>query len=208
MISEFEADQRVVLTKNENYYDYDERYPENKLPYLDTITFQYIADSTNIVTQFTSGSLDWFGYRADLINDSEAAQIAASGMSYYTLDMPVAQPEYLALKCNTEPFTDIRVRQALQLAINLEEVHTAYLGLDGDVQLSALWNPNTTEWSTVDSWSDELIAEYSYDPERAKELLAEASTIPTALSSPWSCAAPTTTMTCGPWPRSTGRPSV
>ena len=95
-------------------------------------------------------------------------------MSYYTLDMPVAQPEYLALKCNTEPFTDIRVRQALQLAINLEEVHTAYLGLDGDVQLSALWNPNTTEWSTVDSWSDELIAEYSYDPERAKELLAEA----------------------------------
>ena len=174
MISEFEAGQRVVLTKNENYYDYDERYPENKLPYLDTITFQYIADSTNIVTQFTSGSLDWFGYRADLINDSEAAQIAASGMSYYTLDMPVAQPEYLALKCNTEPFTDIRVRQALQLAINLEEVHTAYLGLDGDVQLSALWNPNTTEWSTVDSWSDELIAEYSYDPERAKELLAEA----------------------------------
>ena len=82
MISEFEAGQRVVLTKNENYYDYDERYPENKLPYLDTITFQYIADSTNIVTQFTSGSLDWFGYRADLINDSEAAQIAASGMSY------------------------------------------------------------------------------------------------------------------------------
>ncbi len=174
LISAFEAGQRVVLTKNENYYDYDERYPENKLPYLDTITFQYIADSTNIVTQFTSGNLDWFGYRANLINDSEAAQIAASGVSYYTLDMDVAQPEYLALKCNTEPFNDIRVRQALQLAINLEEIHSAYLGLDGDVQLSALWNPNTTEWSTVDSWSDELIAEYSYDPERAVELLTEA----------------------------------
>lgn len=174
LVSEFEAGQRVVLTKNENYYGTDERYPDNKLPYLDSITFQYIADSTNIVTQFTSGNLDWFGYRANLINDSEAAQIAASGVAYYTLDMDVAQPEYLALKCNTEPFTDVRVRQALQLAINLEEVHTAYLGLEGDVQLSALWNPNTTSWSTVDSWDQELIDSYGYDPERAKELLAEA----------------------------------
>lgn len=174
LVSEFEAGQRVVLTKNENYYDTDERYPDNKLPYLDSITFQYIADSTNIVTQFTSGNLDWFGYRANLINDSEAAQIAASGVNYYTLDMNVAQPEYLALKCNTEPFTDVRVRQALQLAINLEEVHSAYLGLEGDVQLSALWNPNTTSWSTVDSWDQELIDSYGYDPERAKELLAEA----------------------------------
>ena len=174
LVSEFEAGQRVVLTKNENYYGTDERYPDNKLPYLDSITFQYIADSTNIVTQFTSGNLDWFGYRANLINDSEAAQIAASGVAYYTLDMDVAQPEYLALKCNTEPFTDVRVRQALQLAINLEEVHSAYLGLEGDVQLSALWNPNTTSWSTVDSWDQELIDSYSYNPERAKELLAEA----------------------------------
>lgn len=174
VVSEFEAGQRVVLTKNENYYGTDERYPDNKLPYLDSITFQYIADSTNIVTQFTSGNLDWFGYRANLINDSEAAQIAASGVNYYTLDMNVAQPEYLALKCNTEPFTDVRVRQALQLAINLEEVHSAYLGLEGDVQLSALWNPNTTSWSTVDSWDQELIDSYGYNPERAKELLAEA----------------------------------
>lgn len=174
MISEFEAGQRVVLSKNENYYDCDERYPENKLPYLDTITFQYIADSTNVVTQFTSGNLDWFGYRANIINDSEAAQIAASGVNYYTIDIASAQPEYLALKSNAAPFDDIRVRQAMQLAINMEEVHSAYLGLEGDVQLSGLWNPTTTTWSTVDGWDQELVDSYSYNPEKAKELLTEA----------------------------------
>ncbi len=124
----------------------------NKLPHLDTITFQYIADSTNIVTQFTSGKLDWFGYRANVINDSEAAQIAASGVSYYTLDIPSAQPEYLALKNNAAPLTTSASVRAMQLAINLDEVHSAYLGLDGDVQLSGLWNPVGTEWSTVDTW--------------------------------------------------------
>lgn len=174
IITEFEAGQRVVLTKNENYYGYDERYPENKLPYLDTITFQYIADSTNVVTQFTSGSLDWFGYRANVINDSEAAQIAASGMSYYTIDIASAQPEYLALKSNAAPFEDIRVRQALQLAINMEEIHSAYLGLEGEAQLSGLWNPASTTWSTVANWDQELVDSYGYDPEKAKELLTEA----------------------------------
>lgn len=174
-ITEFEAGQRVVLTKNENYYAYDERYPENKLPYLDSITFQFIADSTNVVTQFTSGKLDWFGgRRGNLINDSEAAQIAASGVSYYTIDVASTQPEYLAMKSNTAPFSDIRVRQALQLAINMQEVHSAYLDLDGDVQLSGLWNPASTSWSTVDSWDQELLDSYSYNPEKAKELLAEA----------------------------------
>ena len=174
LLKEFESGQRVVLEKNPDYYGTDERYPENKLPYLDTITFQYIADSTNIVTQFTSGKLDWFGYRANVINDSEAAQIAASGVSYYTLDIPSAQPEYLALKSNAAPFDDIRVRQAMQLAINLDEVHSAYLGLDGDVQLSGLWNPVRTEWSTVDTWDQDLKDSYSYNPEKAKELLKEA----------------------------------
>ena len=175
MISEFEAGQRVVLTKNENYYAYDERHPENKLPYLDSITFQYIADSTNVVTQFTSGKLDWFGgRRGNLINDSEAAQIAASGAAYYTIDVASAQPEYLAMKSNTEPFSDIRVRQALQLAINMQEVHAAYLGLEGDVQLSGLWNPASTTWSTVDSWDQELLDSFSYNPEKAKQLLADA----------------------------------
>ena len=62
----------VTLTRNENYYGTDPRpgFEGNKLPYIDTVKFIYIADSTNIVSQFTSGSLDWFGSRNNLINDS------------------------------------------------------------------------------------------------------------------------------------------
>jgi peptide/nickel transport system substrate-binding protein len=172
-ISEFEAGQKVVLSKNEDYYDTDAE--GNALPYLDSITFLYIADFTNVVTQFTSGKLDIFGSnRANIVNDSEAQQIATSGTDYYVDSVASSQPEYLAMKCNQEPFNDIRVRKALQLAIPMSEIHSQLLNLAGEPELSGLWNPTTTEWSTADSWSDELVASYTYDPEQAKALLEEA----------------------------------
>lgn len=174
IVTELVAGSSVTLVKNENYYDTDDRYPENKLPYLDEINFVYIADSTNIVSQFTSGTLDWFGYRANLINDSEAAQIAASGVSYIKQDYSVSQPESIALRCNTEPFNDIRVRQALQYAIDLETLNTSYFGNEVSAVIPALWNPTLTDWCTIGTWSDELLEQYTYNPEKAKQLLEDA----------------------------------
>lgn len=174
LVTDLVAGTSVTLTKNENYYDTDARYPENKLPYLDEINFVYIADSTNIVSQFTSGALDWFGYRANLINDSEEAQIAASGVSYLKQDYTVSSPESIALRCNTEPFNDIRVRQALQYAIDLETLNTGYFGNEGPVDISALWNPVLSDWCTIGTWSDELLEQYTYNPDKAKQLLEDA----------------------------------
>lgn len=171
-LTELVAGSQVVLTKNEDYYDYDPRYPENRLPYLDSITFVSIPDTTNIVTQFTSNNLDVIA--SSTLSESEESQIEASGVDYYTLSFTTDRPEFLAMRCSCEPFNNKDVRLAMQLAIDLDTIHTQYLGLDGEVELSALWNPGTTEWSTVDEWSDELRAEYGYDPDRAKELLAGA----------------------------------
>ena len=44
ILEEYVPDSHMLLVRNENYYDYDERYPENKLPYLDSITLQDILD--------------------------------------------------------------------------------------------------------------------------------------------------------------------
>ena len=169
-----EAGVQVVLVKNENYYDTDPRYPDEEyvLPYLDQINFVVISDSTNLVTQFTSSQLDIIS--GSTLSDSQEQMIADSGVDYYTLTYTTTSPSYLACRCDTEFFDDVNVRIAMQLAIDLDTIHTDYLGMDGEVQLSGLWNPYTTEWSTVDEWDDELIAEYDYDPERAIELLEEA----------------------------------
>lgn len=38
ILTDYIADVCLTFTKNENYYAYDERYPENKLPYMDALT--------------------------------------------------------------------------------------------------------------------------------------------------------------------------
>ncbi len=73
---------------------------------------------------------------------------------------------YLAFNTEKEPFTDKRVRQALNMAINKSAIIDAiYLGAG-----VAAKNPiPPTIWSYNDA-----IEDYPYDPEKAKALLAEA----------------------------------
>lgn len=166
----------MTFVRNDNYYDYDERYPENKLPYLDGVKLIHIDDSSNTLSQFISGTLDWVGSTSTVLNTSEIAQLkAAKPQDAYTeYTYKTAPPTAISLKCNQEPFSDIRVRTALQMAINVDEIQAGYYGLDGDVVIPGVWSTTLTDFTSVNDWSDELKSEYSYNPERAKELLAEA----------------------------------
>ncbi|MDH3695523.1 MAG: ABC transporter substrate-binding protein [Gammaproteobacteria bacterium] len=73
---------------------------------------------------------------------------------------------YLAFNTEKEPFTDKRVRQALNMAINKAAIIDAiYLGAGVEAK-----NPiPPTIWSYNDAVQD-----YPYDPEKAKAMLAEA----------------------------------
>ncbi len=170
ILTDYVADNHFTLTKNENYYDYDERYPENKLPYLDTITLQKYGDTTSILSDFFAGKLDYVSQVASL-SDSEATQLKNNAaVQSYVYPYTAAG---LGLKLNTAPFNDERVRIALQKAINLEEIATAYYGYDS-FSYPGLWDMSQTGWSSVPDWDAALLDEYSYDPEAAKALLAEA----------------------------------
>ena len=166
----------MEFVRNDNYYDCDERNPENKLPYLDGVKLVHIDDSSNTLSQFMSGTLDWIGSTSAVFNTSEIAQLKAAmdEGSYTEYVYQPSPPAAISLKCNQEPFNDVRVRTALQMAINSEEIQHGYYGLEGDVVIPGIWSTVLTDYSTVDSWSDELKAQYTYDPEGAKELLAEA----------------------------------
>ncbi len=73
---------------------------------------------------------------------------------------------YLAFNTEKEPFTDKRVRQALNMAVNKQAIIDVVFQGAG----KAAKNPiPPTIWSYNDAVKD-----YPYDPEKAKELLAEA----------------------------------
>ncbi len=73
---------------------------------------------------------------------------------------------YLAFNTQKEPYTDVRVRQALNMAINKQAIIDAVFQGAGKVAKNPI---PPTIWSYNDAVED-----YPYDPDAAKKLLAEA----------------------------------
>ncbi len=70
------------------------------------------------------------------------------------------------------PFLDVRVRQALNRAINRDEINGAYFGDKGVVMQVNHLNPGRPGWNQ--RWVDEFPAKYGFDPDAATALLSEA----------------------------------
>lgn len=154
MLERWVPGERIELVANPDYYEPD-------LPAADRIILVPIASDIVAAGAIETGELALGLFRdPDVVARLEslpgivvdrASQSALSGLYY---DM------------RTPPFDDLRVRQAIHHAINKQELVDAVLGGLATVAVSPF--PPFVMGSTSD------VAQYDYDPERARELLAEA----------------------------------
>ena len=73
------------------------------------------------------------------------------------------------------PFDDIRVRTAMQLALDNETINDTYYGGYGDTTPYGVIGPAILGFYTpFEDWPQDVKDNYAYDPARAKQLLAEA----------------------------------
>ena len=172
ILTNFVGGESASFTKNVNYYGVDDRegYEGNQLPYIDEVNWVYISDTTNAVSQFSSGALDYIGGRSSVLNDSEIAQLDASGVAYVRNDINAGRYEQLAFKCNQAPFDNATVREAVQHAIDLDAIATDYYGYD-ELTFEGLGRQG--EVYSVEL-TDDIMSQYTYDPELCKSMLAEA----------------------------------
>ena len=152
-ISEVEGTTRLVLTKNENYW-------QEGLPYLDEIVIEPIPDDTVRETALRGGEVDWILAIApqnfdSLDEDPNIVVATAPQLSY----------DYIGINLTREPFSDVRVRQAIAFALDREQLCEAgFFGLCTPIQGPT--GPGSP-------WYFDY-APYGRDVERAKELLTEA----------------------------------
>ncbi|MFC1899978.1 ABC transporter substrate-binding protein [Chloroflexota bacterium] len=170
ILTDFVPSSVLTLTKNPNYWGYDERYPENRLPYVDTVSILIIPDSSTTQAALRTGKIavlqgvDWETANYLEKTNPELEKVATPGSSFC-----------LDLRCDNEPFTDIKVRQALQMAINREELANIYYGGTAEPVPYGMIGPTIKGFYTpFDEWPQEVKDTYTYNPEGAKKLLAEA----------------------------------
>jgi peptide/nickel transport system substrate-binding protein len=143
----------VRLVRNDDYYD--------GAPHLDEVLYRVISDVEQQLAQLLTGELDIVvvePHQVEVIEEREDIKIQEIIPVNYT---------YIAFSNRMEPFTDPLVRQALTYAIDREAIfENAQLGR-GRIANHPI-SP-ALEWAFHDG-----VEGFSYDPERAAELLDEA----------------------------------
>jgi peptide/nickel transport system substrate-binding protein len=153
----WETGQSLQLAADDTYFD--------GRPYIDRVTFRVIPDTTTQFLELAAGNLDemspspalfqrTFPRREDL--RERVATYDYLGNNY----------TYLGFNLRRKPFDDVRVRRAIAHAIDREElIQGVLLGLGR--RISAPYKPGTR-------WYPDDIQPYRYDPEKARQMLAEA----------------------------------
>lgn len=153
MFGEYEVAQQVTLKK------FDEYWGEGGS--IDEIVVRFLSDQNAQLTNFQSGAIDGFGGYGEMgeqINEENATITQTlSNMS-----------QVLALNNAAEPFTDVRVRQAVALAVDSHDVlETINYGI-GQVVGSPV-PPALTRY-----YMPELEDQYAKDNDAARQLLKDA----------------------------------
>ena len=170
MITEWTPSERIVLSKNPYYVG---GWDSSKIV-SDTITLLLLEDSSASYAAYNSGE-------AQLVKDVPTDEIpsltrAEDGGDFY-LD-EIMGTYYISLNDQEEPFTDVRVRKALSLAIDRDYVaNTIMQGIY--TPAAALVGPGIVDengyfMDNANGGEPYISDDYEANLEEAKSLLAEA----------------------------------
>lgn len=152
-LAQWQRQQWIELIRFDDYWG-----PRGRSPKL---VFRPIGDANARLTAMVAGELDiLLEVPADIIRffrQSNAFEVAeAAGPHLW----------FLILNTNKPPFDDVRVRRALNYAINKEAMVRDLLQQTADIAHGAI--PAAFDWAI-----DPHLTPYPYDPERARALLAK-----------------------------------
>lgn len=155
-LKEYRPKDRVIFIRNPTYY--------GPKPILDGFEWVFLLDQNARSIALQNGDIDGGDFSGDakLITD-----LVAKG--FKRVDGP-AFVDYFYLRVDKKPFGDPKVRQAIAYAINFKALNDFYAPLFKYEPPLRVWQPNFSAYDAVRG----KVPEYSYDPAKAKQLLAEA----------------------------------
>ncbi len=171
MLTDFVQGNSNTYSKNPIYWDKEKiGGVEYKLPFVDKVTYRTIKDEATYLTALRTGKLDIL----ETIRWSAVDELKKNAPQLQWSKWLNMSGTFLAMRVDTKPFDDIRVRRALNLAVNKQEIVKEFYG--GNAELFAYpQHPDYLGYfEPLSSMPDSVKELFTYNPEKAKKLLAEA----------------------------------
>jgi len=166
----------LVLLKNEKYWEKDNK--GNRLPYLDAVKASFIADKQTSFLEFIKKDLDFLNdidgsYRDDILTKSGKVTQKYKG-KFVLNTAPYLNTMYLGILVDTNlaivkksPLKILKVRQAINYAIDRQKMMKYLRNSMGTPGYAGFIPEGMPGFS-------KNVKGYTYDPEKARQLLAEA----------------------------------
>ena len=166
----------MTFARNPNYWEKDPVGPGkgNQLPYVDGIKLYIIPDESTSLAQFRTGKLDIL-HQVDWEIAQEFLKMPQLKHVSYFDDYGQACI-YMRTDKKDSPFADKRVRQALWLAIDNQQILDDYYGGEGTLLKWPLmeFKEYAGAYVPLEQLPESVQELYGYNPEKAKQLLADA----------------------------------
>jgi peptide/nickel transport system substrate-binding protein len=151
---EWKPNETITIQKFDEYW-------QEGLPKLSKVIFRSIPDNSARLNALLAGDIDL----ADGINPSDGSAIEGNE-ELQLFERPSMNIGYLGMTVTRPPFDKKEVRQAINYAIDKQAIVDSFF--EGRAEIAK--NPMPP---SISGYNDEIEG-YAYDPEKAKELLAEA----------------------------------
>ncbi|APX88530.1 ABC transporter substrate-binding protein [Brevirhabdus pacifica] len=151
--AEWRPNEAVVVEANPDYWD--------GAPKLQAVVFRPITDASTRTAEMLAGGIDL------MVEVPPVALSQFQGETYTLHEQAGPHLWFLILNAKEGPFADKLVRQAANYAINKEAIVNEVL--EGTAEVAAGPTPPAFAWAY-----NENLTPYAYDPDKARELIAEA----------------------------------
>jgi peptide/nickel transport system substrate-binding protein len=142
------------------------------VPEYKFVTIRIVPEESTRIAMLKAGDVDVIG-----IGRERVAEVKQAGFKVFTKAGSTISGGYFHQQWDDVPVADIRVRKALNLAINREEIKEFLFAGQGEVAATYPLGSGV-----LLAGGDPSLEPYPYDPEEAKRLLAEAGYPPGTLT--------------------------
>ena len=120
----------VTYTKNPDYWGYDEKYPENRLPYVDELKYLILTEEATRLAALRTGKVDYAGVNgspAQIISVDVLESLQRTNPELVFWPFKYRSDNSFSMNVSKPPFDDINVRKAIQMALDLDTIYATYL---------------------------------------------------------------------------------
>lgn len=161
-VAEWQSGTQIVLERNPDYA-WGPAFLHDGAAYIDRLVYRIMPEPATAMTAFEAGEVDQVS-----INPPDVERIESSGKYQIVKFLRNGVGLFMEFNVTKSPFDDITVRQAMNYAINKEDV--LQTGLDGLGEIAygplppSIWG----YWEGIEDYAP------SYNPDKALELLSQA----------------------------------